>query len=42
VAALVFIALHTDLRGYTAIIEAAVQRWAEELKNTDVSKNFLD
>lgn len=35
VAALLVIALHTQYRGNTAIIEAAVQRWAEELKNTD-------
>jgi hypothetical protein len=35
VAALLVIALHTHYRGNTAIIEAAVQRWAKELENTD-------
>lgn len=39
VAALLIIALHTDYRGNTSIIEAAVQRWADELqKNTNEVK----
>lgn len=40
VAALLVIALYTDHRGNTAIIEAAVQRWAAELKNTNEVKEL--
>jgi hypothetical protein len=43
VAALLVIALYTDHRGNTAIIEAAVQRWAKELENnTDDFKERID
>jgi hypothetical protein len=41
VAALLVIALHTNYQGNTAIIEAAVQRWAKELENTDNFKELV-
>ena len=38
VAALLVIALYTEHRGNTAIIEAAVQRWADELRKENTNE----